>query len=589
MPPSTATIPTPATPDVCTATILVEGTEIPGTIHVQSIAVMREVNRIPSATLHIQDGEASRGTFAVGNTNYFIPGKKIEIKLGYRSQEASVFTGIVIKHSVKIRRSGSFLIVECRDEAVKMTSGLKSHYYADQKDSDILDEIIGRYQLGRDIEATQPTLREVVQYEATDWDFVLCRAEANGLLVMVENGKIRIAKPNLKQEPAVTATFGSTILELDAEMDARLQSPGIKATSWNASEQKVAQEDATEPATTNNGNLSPDVLSKVMGGSAHVLRHGGKLSPPELKAWADGSLQRARLSKVRGRAQFQGFAGVVPGKLIDVQGIGERLQGKMLVVGVRHQVARGNWQTDVQFGLSPEPFADTYNLRPLPAAGLLPAVSGLHTGVVTRLEGDPDGEDRIKVRLPLISEQQEGTWARIATLDAGPQRGTYFRPEIGDEVIVGFLHDDPRYPVVLGMCHSSSKPAPVPPADPNHEKGYVSRAKLKMTFDDEKKELVFATPGGNSIRLSEADKTIEIKDQNGNKLILNEAGITIESSKDIILKASKDLKAEGLNLNFKAQAAFTAQGTSSAELSSASTAVKGSATTTVQGGLVRIN
>jgi Rhs element Vgr protein len=310
-----------------------------------------------------------------------------------------------------------------------------------------------------------------------------------------------------------------------------------------------------------------------------------------LQAWADSRLLRERLAKVRGRARFQGLAAVLPGKVIDLAGVGERVQGKALVAGVRHQFAGGNWETDVQFGLSPEPFAETYNLRPLPAAGLLPAVSGLQTGIVTKLEGDPAGEDRIKVRLPLIDAQQEGVWARIVTLDAGQDRGTYFRPEIGDEVIVGFLHDDPRHPVVLGMCHSSKKPAPKPPSDDNHEKGYVSREKLKMTFDDEKKVIAFETPAGNKLTMSEDAKGISLEDQNGNKLILDDQGITIESSKDLIIKVAKDLKIEAQqNLSLKAQMALKAEGGSSAELKSgASTTVQGGATTVIKGGMVQIN
>jgi len=585
-----ASIPTPATPDLCTARLLVDGAEVPATVHVVSIAVTRELNRIPSATLHVEDGTAASGTFVVGNADYFIPGKKLEIKLGYRAQEATVFKGIVIKYSVKIRKSGSFLIVECRDEAVRMTSGRKSHYYTDQKDSDILEEIIGRYSLTADVAATSAKLPEVVQYDATDWDFALCRAEANGLLVMVEDGTVRMAAPDASQSPVVTAAFGATLLEYDAEVDARLQSPGIKAHSWNAADQTLIEADAAEPTLPSPGNLTPTALADVLGGDPHDLRHGGHLAAPELQAWADSRLLRERLAKVRGRARFQGFAGVMPGKVIEIDGVGDRLQGKVLVAGVRHQFADGNWETDVQFGLSPEPFAETFNLRPLPAAGLLPAVSGLQTGIVTKLEGDPDGEDRIKVRLPLISAQEEGVWARIATLDAGKDRGTYFRPEIGDEVIIGFLNDDPRYPVVLGMCHSSNKSAPKPPSDDNHEKGYVSREKLKMTFDDDKKVIAFETPAGNKLTLSEDDKSITIEDQNGNKLILDDKGITLDSSKDIILKAAKDLKIEGQNLELKAQMSFKAEGNSSAELlSGASTTVKGGATTTIKGGIVQIN
>lgn len=584
-----STIPTPATPDVCTVAILIEGDEISSEFHLLSIVVTRELNRIPTATIQLQDGEASKATFAASNTDYFIPGKKIEIQLGYRSKNDPVFKGIIIKHSIKMRKNGSQLILECRDEAVKMTSGANSRYYVDKKDSDIMEEIIGLHELEKDITATKPNLKEVVQYDASDWDFLLCRAEANGFVVMVENGKIIAAPPATTKKPVLTVKYGATLLELDAEIDARWQSKGIKASSWNATDQELLEAEAKEPATTGNGNLAPASLADVIGGDPHIIRHGGKLSQPELQAWADGRLLKERLAKVRGRAKFQGFAGVMPGKVIEVTGIGERFEGKMYVSGVRHSLANGNWETDVQFGLSSELFAETYNLRPLPAAGLLPAVSGLQIGIVTVLENDPDGEDRIKVKLPMISTAAEGIWARLATLDAGKERGTFFRPEIGDEVIVGFLNDDPRHPVVLGMCHSSAKPAPEPAKDDNHHKGYISREKMKLTFDDEKKIIALETPGGNKITLSDEDKGLVLEDQNGNKITLNDDGIKIESSKGLILKASKDVKIEGMNTELKAQSAFKASGSGSAEVSGASTTIKGSATTVIQGGMVQIN
>ncbi|UOA09430.1 type VI secretion system tip protein VgrG [Methylobacter sp. S3L5C] len=584
-----STIPTPATPDVCTVAILIEGTEISGEFQVQAICVTRELNRIPTAIIELQDGEAAKATFAASNTAHFIPGKKIEIQLGYRSKNDAVFKGIIIKHSIKIRKNGSQLIIECRDEAVKMTSGTNNRYYTDKKDSDIMEELIDLYGLKKDITATTPDLKEVVQYDASDWDFLLCRAEANGFVVMVEDGKIVAAPPATGGNPVVSIRYGATLLELDADCDARWQSKGIQASSWNATDQDLVTADAKEPATTGNGNLSADSLADVIGGDPHVVRHGGKLSQPELQAWADGRLLKERLAKVRGRVKFQGFAGVLPGNIIEVTGIGERFEGKLYVSGIRHSFANGNWETDVQFGLSTELFAKTFNLRPLPAAGLVPAISGLQMGIVTVLENDPDGEDRIKVKLPLISTEDEGIWARLATLDAGKERGTFFRPEIDDEVVVGFLNDDPRYPVVLGMCHSSAKPAPEPAKDDNHRKGYVSREKIKLTFDDEKKIIALETPGGNKITISDEDKGIVLEDQNGNKITLDDSGIKIESSKDLILKAAKDIKIEGKNADIKAQTAFKAEGTSSAEISGANTTIKGSATTVIKGGMVQIN
>lgn len=586
---SESTIPTPATPDVCTVAVLVDGAEISGEFHVLAVTVSRELNRIPAATIQLRDGEASKSTFPASNSDHFIPGKKIEIQLGYRSKNDSVFKGIIVKHGIRIRKNGSLLTLECRDEAVKMTSGLKSRYFVDKKDSDIMEEIIGSYQLQKDIKATTPDLKEVTQYNASDWDFLLCRADANGMVANVIDGKVIVTQPATGDEPVVAVHYGTTLLELDAEIDARRQSKGIKASSWNATEQEVLEVEAKEPSATSSGNLSPADLAEVIGGDLYQIRHGGKLGEPELQCWADGRLLKERLAKVRGRAKFQGFAGVLPGKIIEVTGVGERFQGKVYVSGVRHTVANGNWETDVQFGLGTELFAETYNLRPLPAAGLLPGVCGLQIGVVTVLENDPEGEDRIKVRLPLVSAAEEGIWARIATLDAGKDRGTFFRPEIGDEVAVGFLSDDPRHPIILGMCHSKAKPAPEPAKDDNHRKGYVSREKMHFVFDDEKKIIVLDTPGGNKMTLSEEDKGIVIEDQNGNKITLNDSGIKIESSKDLTLKAAKDIKIEGANTEMKAQAAFKASGTASAEISGASTTIKGSATTVIQGGIVQIN
>ncbi len=587
--PNDSNIPTPASPDVCTYAILLDGVQLPGSYHVLSVNVTRELNRIPVAVINLRDGEASQSTFGASNSDLFIPGKKIEIKLGYRSQNDSVFKGIIVRHSIKVRSSGSQLIIECRDEAVKMTSGIKSKYFIDKKDSDIMEELIGTYSLSKDVEATVPSLKEVVQYESTDWDFMLCRAEANGQVVMVEDGKIIIAKPSTGSTSVVSVKFGTTLLELDAEIDARIQSKGIKTSSWNATDQEVIEAEAAEPTITNNGNLSASVLADVIGGDALEIQHGGKLGSPELQAWADGRLLKERLARIRGRAKFQGFAGVLPGKVIEVNGIGDRFEGKMYVSGIRHSVSEGNWETDVQLGLNPELFSETYNLRPMPASGLLPAVTGLQTGIVTVLEGDPDGEDRIKVRLPMISTSDDGIWARISTLDAGKERGTFFRPEIGDEVIVGFLNDDPRHPVVLGMVHSSAKPAPEPPKDDNHRKGYMSREKMKFNFDDEKKIITLETPAGNKMLLSEDGKGIFLEDQNGNKITMDDSGITIDSVKDVIIKAAGDVKIDGINITAKASAAFKAEGTATAELSGANTTVKGSAAAIVQGGMVQIN
>jgi uncharacterized protein involved in type VI secretion and phage assembly len=140
-------------------------------------------------------------------------------------------------------------------------------------------------------------------------------------------------------------------------------------------------------------------------------------------------------------------------------------------------------------------------------------VSGLQIGVVVSNE-DPDGEHRVRVKMPTVNNDDEGTWARVASLDAGNKRGFFFRPEIDDEVIIGFLNDDPRHAVILGMLHSSAKPAPLDGKDDNHEKVYQSRSEMKWYLNDERKIMTFETPAGNKISLDEDGTKIHIEDQN---------------------------------------------------------------------------
>jgi Rhs element Vgr protein len=578
-----STIPSSQPKSVCTFKVLSEGTDIPGTWHVMSIVVNKEVNRIPSATIILIDGDPAAQTFEVSNAAELEPGKAIEIQAGWRSDDETIFKGIIVKQGIKVRNSTSILMVECRDAAAKMTIGAKSKYYKEITDSSIMEELIDKYGLEKDVEATTITHKEVVQYYSTDWDFMLCRADVNGKLCVANDGKIKIAKPDFSAATVLTVQFGATVLDLDAEIDSRLQLKGVKAAAWNPADQQLLDSvEAAEPSIPDGGNLSADTLAGIMDDEPFTMVHSGKISEPELQQWADAKLLKSRLAKIRGKVRIDGFAGIKPGDMFQLNGAGERFEGKLFVSGIRQQIEGGDWNTVIQFGLHPEWFADTYKVEQPLAGAMLPAIQGLHIGIVTKLEGDPDGEDRIMVRVPVIHKEDEGIWSRIATLDAGNERGTFFRPEIEDEVIVGFLNNDPRHAIVLGQVHSSAKPAPQPAADDNHEKGYVSRSKMKMIFNDDKKTFTLETPAGNKFMITEEDKAIKMEDQNGNKFTMDQDGIKLESIKDITLKAANNLAMEGVNAEAKASGTMKMQGSGSAEFSS-------SGSTTLKGGTVMIN
>ena len=568
--------------DLVTHKILLDGQELSQTFQVKSILVQNEVNRIPMAQIVLIDGEPSERDFKLSNEDFLIPGKKIEITAGYHSDEETIFKGIIIKHSIKIRDNSSFLIIECKDEAVKLTIGRKSNYYYDAKDSDIFEKIISTYGLENQIENTNYSHKELVQYNTTDWDFMISRAQANGKLCFVENGKISIIKPNLGANSIETVSFGATMLDFDAEIDARNQVAKVSSYSWDYTNQEIVEIDAKDPNVNLNGNLSSADLSKTIELENYELRHGGNISDVELQDWADAKLLFQHLSRVRGRVKFQGIPSVKPNTILTLEGVGNRFNGKAYVTGVSHQISEGNWTIDAQFGLNPEWFSETFDINTPAAAGIIAAIKGLHIGIVTQLQDDPDGEERILVKIPIVNNEEQGIWCRVAALDAGNNRGTFFRPEIADEVIIGFINEDPNDAIILGMLHSSGKPAPLVASDDNHQKGIFTRSEMKVLFDDEKKSIAIETPAGKKIIIDEDAGIIKIEDENSNVITLDSNGIKMESAGKIDLKASGDVSIEGSNVSIKASAQFKAEGSAGVEMSSSATAI-------VKGSIVQIN
>jgi Rhs element Vgr protein len=455
-----------------------------------------------------------------------------------------------------------------------MTIGRHSKYYQQLKDSDLFHQLVIKYGLTDDIQSTTLVHKEIVQHHISDWDFLLLRAEANGMLVTVSDGSIKIAAPKTSVAPVLTITFGSSILEFEAEMDARTQWQSVKAVSWDYTNQQLFMAESSSTSLSEPGNVPGNQIASATK-TDYEMHHSGHLLQQELQSWVDGAFMRSRLAKVRGTAKVEGFAGIHPGDMVKIDGIGDRFNGNAYVTAVRQDVGQGLWETQIQFGFHPEYHVQLHKDIPdVPNAGLVGSINGLQIGKVVKLESDPDGENRIMVRIPVIDKNAQGIWTRVATLDAGQNRGSFFLPEIDDEVIVGFINNDPRHAVTLGMLNSSKNPAPITAQDANDKKGFTTRSKMHLSFDDNTKTITIDTPAGNSITIDEAGMQIEIKDQNSNKVTMNTSGITLNSPKNVEIKA-------GVNLTMSAAASLS--------ISAASLSVKADADVSVQGAIAKLS
>ena len=190
--------------------------------------------------------------------------------------------------------------------------------------------------------------------------------------------------------------------------------------------------------------------------------------------------------------------------------------------------------------------ADPHSLLP---AGVPPRLGPAWAGGVFLAEvgdiRDPEDLARVQVRLHSangLDGQDLPVWARMLCAGAGSNRGSYWMPDVGDQVVVGFLQGDVRFPVVLGgLWHGNAAPPErMDSAGQNHLKVLRSRNGVKLTLDDQdgQEKLVLETPGGCKLTLKDGPGSCELIDSNGNSIKLETAGITVTASAKVTVNAS---------------------------------------------------
>ncbi|WP_276380282.1 type VI secretion system tip protein VgrG [Flavobacterium sp. H4147] len=588
---------------IATFTVKVNGATVPDELSVYAIHVEKRVNRISSAKITILDGDPTVQDFTASSSDTFVPGGTISIEAGYDNTNTVIFKGIIMSQTVRVDSLiGSALEVECRDEAVKMIVGRKSLTYSKQKDSDIISSIIGTYSgLTPSVASTSTQWPEQVQYYVTDWDYILSLAEANGLIVTTINGTVSVQAPDNTTTSVATVTYGDNLYEFNAKLNAVTQLGNATANSWDFKTQAVVNGQASANVS-GAGNLSTKKLSDVVGLSTFQLQTTAPLETADLTNWSKAQIIKSEYSKITGEAKFIGTSLVDPGKYMTFAGLGSRFNGDYLIGGVVHDLSQGNWVTEVQLGLSPLWFTEEPDVMAPPASGLIPGVRGLFNGTVKQMSEDPDSQFRILVNIPLFDPNGQGIWARLSNFYSTNGAGAFFLPEVGDEVILGFLNEDPRYPVILGSMYSSSGIKPFTGLTPNNKnstKAIVSKSGISVEFDDENKVWTVATPSKNTIILSDKDKKITIQDQNSNSIVMSESGIDISSQKNINISAQQnvnikgtqgitiqssggDVATKGLNIKENADMQYSAQGAQMAQ-------VQGGMQLTLKGAMVMIN
>ncbi|MEL6598413.1 MAG: type VI secretion system tip protein VgrG [Pseudomonadota bacterium] len=565
-----------------------------------AVRTRAEMNRVPEAVIVIADGDVADNSFPVTDASTFAVGTEVKVEAFYGGGTAStIFDGIVTALRLRVLDSrGSRLEITLRDKAVKLTLAPATATYLKQTDSAVISKIVEDAGLTADVSSTATEHDAVVQYFAMPWDFILSLAEANGLLVWAEAGKVFAKAPDTSASQVLTVTYGEDLIRFDAEVSLRGQFDSVDATAWSLSELATTDGSADPEPPGKWGTDKGSALADAAGGLTFPIATPIQIEASDLTSLAKARQTRSALAMIQGTAAFQGSGLAVLGATLELKGLADRFNGTGLICAVAHRVEDGQWTTEVALGHPHRWLADRPGLATASASALTAPIEGLQVGLVKQVAEDPNGQAMIEITVPMLGEEADPLWARYNAPYASGDAGVMFLPEVGDEVFVAFLNSDPRYPVVLGSVHSSKNAQPVAPETANNIKVIQTREKLKVNFDDENKVITVETPGGNSVTLSDQDQSITLKDQNGNSVEMSSSGITLNSASDVSITAAAsvsisgssgvtissdaDVSISGLNVSASADVGFSASGNASAELTA-------SGQVTVQGALVNIN
>lgn len=572
--------PVSAVPDRPEFEVRVDGTALEPVVQrdVVDIEVAEEVNGHGRAVLALQNWNPDTRTVRHSDDGPFQPGAEIEVLVGYHSELTSVFSGVISSLTGHFPSSGPPLLrIEARSRSILLANPPRSRVFEEVSDGDVATSIASEYGLGSD--ASEGVVHpSVVLHRTTDWQHLRERASELGWVVYVRDSDLVFRPPAALDDP-VELTWGQNIRELHITQDLSHVADPVLVTGWDPEGLEAVDTEADEPRAEvetgdrpNHGSALEDAGWPARQGISPTAL---PLGADETDARASGQARKAALTHYSGKGATIGLPDLRCDSWLRLQDVGTRLSGPHYVSGVRHRVSARGFTTEFQVGAPPR------LAPPAPAA----AERALLIGVVEALD-DPLGWGRVKVAFPWRSDAVEPVWARLATTDAGPEMGTLFIPDVGQEVVVAFLEGDASNPIVLGSLWNGQQAPPLAVEEENAIRAIVTRSGHALHFDDgDGKSVTLKTADDSELVLSDADGSIVLTESaSGNSVSLSSDGIVLEAaSGDVVLSAPAGkviMEASGIE--------GTSTGAAKLE-SSATLDLKASATLGIQGALVNIN
>jgi len=514
--------------------------------------------------------------------------------------------------------TGTFTVIRGYDPAHRLFRGRRTETYTQVTASDVATKVARRVGLTiGTVDTTSTVFDHVTQGGISDWDFLNGLAREIGHEVAVKDGKFEFRAPKPAADAPATGSSGSEplmlrqgsdLLRFRALVTSSEQVKEVQVRGWDIAEKKALVGTApakTRSAVLNASGVTPADLAKTFGDPVYV----GTDVPYRSQAEVDAAAAAMAEQIAGAHAEFEGLARgnskIKAGAAIAIDNVGSPFDGKYVVTSSSHIYDQASGYS-TRFAVTGRQERSLFGLASGGIGGGR-ALPGVVVGQVSDAR-DPQNLGRVKLTFPWLSDDYVSDWARTVQLGAGKDRGYFVLPEVGDEVLVAFEQGDIRRPYVVGGLYNGKdtpKQGPIDAVDSGsgaiNRRSAISRRGHRIDLLDQEgqKDGVSITTGDSKLSFVldaagtavtvHSDGTVKIEAKNG---IVVDAGTgSLElKGKDISLKADTGVTVEGgTSVKVKAGSELSLTGMTAKVEGSGQAELKGGATTTISGGLVRIN
>lgn len=576
-------MPEPLTNDL---SVTVNGSELPADVMALLVLAYVEDSRALPDTFELRFRDADRvaiekGGFTIGAT----------VKLGVKTAEESSTTWIVqgelTSLEVELDGRGSWTVVRGYDESHRLQRGRVTKAYRDVTASDIVGEIAGRVGLSAGTVDRTPVLKEVVQPNLSDWEFLIGLAGDLGREVSVSEGKLNLTKPATASDgSAVPLTLGETLVRFRAAVTAAEHADEVQVRAWDPSTKAalVGKKPATSTPAARIGTSPGQTTQQFTGTTTLTVTDAPYATDQQqVDALAESLAEQIAGVFTEVEAVVKGDPQLHSGTVVELKNVGAPFEGTYVVTTARHVY---DGEEGYQVWLTVSGGQDRTMLGLVrPSGSRRGLVSGLVPAIVTNAK-DPDKLGRVKVKLPWLDDTFETTWARTLQL-GGRSGGSIVLPEVNDEVLVGFEQGHVERPFVLGGLYNGvDKPVAGDVDDVDGTSGDISR-RVIASRSGHRMELFDSSSGAKGMRLRTADDAYEINlDQQGGSIALTSGGtVVVEGQGDITVKAGGKITMEaGSDFSVKAMS-VAIEGTSGVEVKGMEVDLKADTSASLEGGI----